>query len=105
MSIAAASDFEIAPAPARPLLTPLMLAIACVGLADWLFYGWQIGISLALFLGVLGVVAMNSWQAFGAKLLAKSDRPGTATVLDDCVGGLCIAPVDAEATAENGSRH
>jgi hypothetical protein len=57
MSIAAASDLEIAPAPTRPLLTPLMLAIACVALADWLFYGWEIGISLALFLGVLGVVA------------------------------------------------
>ena len=49
MSIAAASDFEIAPAPTRPLLTPLMLAIACVALADWLFYGWEIGISLAQF--------------------------------------------------------
>jgi hypothetical protein len=58
MSIAAASDFEIAPAPARPLVTPLILAAACVALADWLFYGWQIGVSLALFLGVLGVVAV-----------------------------------------------
>lgn len=57
---------------------------------------------VAIVLGVLGVVAMNSWQAFGAKLWSKSDRPGTATVLDDCVGGLCIAPVDAEATAANG---
>jgi hypothetical protein len=60
MSIAAAFDFEIAPAPARPLLTPLMFAVACVALADWLFYGWEIGISLALFLGVLGVAAVAS---------------------------------------------
>jgi hypothetical protein len=72
MSIAAASDQEIAAAPARPLLTPLVLAVACVALADWLFlghpidvwdwpvnlYGWQIGISLPLFFGVLGVVAV-----------------------------------------------
>lgn len=65
MSIAAASDFERAPAPARPLVTPLITAAACVALADWLFYGWQIGISLALFLGVLGVTAVagNSVRA------------------------------------------
>jgi hypothetical protein len=35
-----------------------LLAAACAALADWLFYGWEIGISLALFLGVLGVVAV-----------------------------------------------
>jgi hypothetical protein len=58
MSIATASDFEIA--PARPLLIPLASAAACVALADWLFYGWQIGIALALFFGVLGVVAVAS---------------------------------------------
>ncbi len=58
MSIATASDFEIA--PTRPLLRPLISATACVALADWLFYGWQIGISLALFFGVLGVVAVAS---------------------------------------------
>jgi hypothetical protein len=56
MSIATTSDFEIA--PARPLVTPLVLAAGCVTLADWLFYGWQIGISLPLFLGVLGGVAI-----------------------------------------------
>jgi hypothetical protein len=59
MSIAAASDLEMAPAPARPLLKPL-IAAASVALADWLFYGWEIGISLALFLGVLGGVAVAS---------------------------------------------
>src|SRR5215218_8589694 len=56
MSIATASDLEIA--PARPLLTPIVSAAGCVALADWLFYGWQIGISLALFLAVLGLVAL-----------------------------------------------
>ena len=56
MSIATASDLEIA--PARPLLMPLAAAAGCVVLADWLFYGWDVGISLALFLGVLGIVAV-----------------------------------------------
>jgi hypothetical protein len=56
MSIATASDFEFA--PPRPLVTPLLLAAACVALADWLFYGWDVGISLPLFLGILGVVAV-----------------------------------------------
>jgi hypothetical protein len=61
MSIATASEFEIA--PTRPLLRPLISATACVALADWLFYGWQIGISLALFFGVLGAVAVASNRA------------------------------------------
>jgi hypothetical protein len=58
MSIAPAPDLEIP--PPRPLLMPLASAAACVALADWLFYGWQTGISLALFLGVLGIVAVAS---------------------------------------------
>ena len=33
-------------------------AIACVALADWLFYGWETGISLALFLAALGGAAI-----------------------------------------------
>ena len=41
MSIATASDLEMA--PARPPLMPLLSATACVALADWLFYDWQIG--------------------------------------------------------------
>ncbi len=57
MSTATAFDFDTTPAAARPLRTPLLLATACVALADWLFYGWDVGISLALFLGVLGIVA------------------------------------------------
>jgi hypothetical protein len=62
-------------------------------------------IEIAIVLGVLGVVAMNSWQAFGEKLWAKtSARTDTATVLDDCVGGLCMNGANAEATAANGAR-
>lgn len=61
MSIATASDLEIA--PALPWLIPLVSAAACVALADWLFYGWDVGISLALFLGVLGVVAIAGNRA------------------------------------------
>jgi hypothetical protein len=56
MSIATASDLEIA--PARAWLIPLVSATACVALADWLFYGWDVGISLALFLGVLGIAGL-----------------------------------------------
>ena len=65
MSIATASDPEMA--PARPLLMPLLSATACVALADWLFYDWQIGISLALFLGVLGAVAVAGNRVYAAR--------------------------------------
>ena len=58
MSITAASKLETA--PARPLVTPLAFATSCVALADWLFYGWDVGISLALFLGALGAAAIFS---------------------------------------------
>jgi positive regulator of sigma E activity len=71
MSIATASDFEIA--PARPLLMPLVSAAACVALADWLFYGRPIGISLALFFGVLGVVAVASNRGRATR----NNRPDT----------------------------
>ena len=56
MSIATTSDFETI--PARPLAKPLVLAVGCVALADWLFYGSDVGISLALFLGALGIAAI-----------------------------------------------
>src|SRR6195256_5995380 len=65
MSIATASDPEMA--PARPLLMPLLSATACVALADWLFYDWQIGISLALFLGVLGAVAVAGNRVYATR--------------------------------------
>jgi hypothetical protein len=70
MSIATTSDFETA--PARPLVMPLILAAGCVALADWLFYGWDIGISLALFLGVLGIAALfsNGMYASGTTRIA-----------------------------------
>ena len=58
MSIATASDLEIAPAPVRPLAAPLVLAAGCAALGDWLFYGWEVGISLALFLALLGLAAV-----------------------------------------------
>lgn len=65
MSIATASDF--APAPARPIITPLLLAAGCVALADWLFYGWQIGISLALFLTALGIAGVAGNRVHAAR--------------------------------------
>lgn len=58
MSMATTSHLEIA--PPRPLSVRLALAAACAALADWLFYGWPTGISLALFFGVLGVIAIAS---------------------------------------------
>ncbi len=60
MSIATVSDVEIAPARARAPVKPLLLAAGCVALADWLFYGWQIGISLALFLAAPGIAGVAS---------------------------------------------
>src|ERR1700688_1712923 len=59
MSSATTSDLELAPTPSRPpLVSPLLLAAACVALADWLFYDRDVGISLALFLGVLGIAGI-----------------------------------------------
>ena len=69
MSIATASDVEIAPASAPPLVTPLVLAAACVALADWLFYGWRIGISLALFMAVLGIAGVAGNRAHAARTI------------------------------------
>ncbi|HEY0909862.1 MAG TPA: DUF4173 domain-containing protein, partial [Bradyrhizobium sp.] len=56
MSIEATTEFEMA--PSNPLMLPLAAAAACAALADWLFFDWQVGISLALFYGVIGVVAV-----------------------------------------------
>jgi Ca2+/Na+ antiporter len=99
MSIATASDPEIA--PARPLLMPAISAVACVALADWLFYGWPIGISLVLFLGVVGIVAVASHRVsvprniqivmaamFVAGLLALIEEVNNLSVI---VGLLAIA--------------
>ena len=99
MSIAAASDLEMA--PARPLLMPLVSAAGCVALADWLFFGWETGISVALFLGVLGcaAVACNGVRAarkiqiimaaiFIAGLLAVAED---ADILSETLGELGTA--------------
>jgi hypothetical protein len=56
MSIAATSELDST--PSNPLMLPLAAAAACAALADWLFFGWPIGVSLALFYGVIGVVAV-----------------------------------------------
>jgi signal transduction histidine kinase len=58
MSMAATTNLEIA--PPRPLSMRLAVSAGCVALADWLFYGWPIGLSLALFFAVLGVTAVAS---------------------------------------------
>ena len=56
MSIAAIT--QSVRAPFNPLTLRLAAAIGCAALADWLFFGWEMGVSLALFLGVLGVAAV-----------------------------------------------
>jgi hypothetical protein len=113
MSIAAASDLEIAPAPTRPLLMPLMLAIACVALADWLLYGWEIGISLALFLGVLGVVAVASNRVRATRhtliVMTVVFVPGLLALVEDVnllsvlVGTLATALFVMVVTAQQGA--
>jgi hypothetical protein len=59
MPIAATIDLEIA--PARPLSMPLVPATACAALADRLFDGWEIGVSLALLLGVASL-GIRTWR-------------------------------------------
>jgi hypothetical protein len=56
MSIAAIA--QSVRAPFNPLIIRLAAAVGCAALADWLFFGWEMGVSLALFLGVLGLVAV-----------------------------------------------
>jgi hypothetical protein len=112
MSIATTSDFEIA--PAHPLVTPLVLAAVCVALADWLFFDREIGLSLALFLGVLGVaaVARNRVYAtrkiqitmtvvFVASLVALVEDVG---MLSAIVGALATASFIMVITAEGPAR-
>jgi hypothetical protein len=65
MSIATTADLEVA--PARLLLIPLISVVGCVALADFLFYGWTIGISLPLFFLVLGVVAVARNRAYAPR--------------------------------------
>jgi hypothetical protein len=99
MSIATATNLDFK--PARPLWMPFLSAVACVALADWLFYGWDVGISLALFLGVLGVVAVAGHRpgvtppvqllmgaAFVIGLLALVENVSALSVF---IGGLATA--------------
>jgi hypothetical protein len=99
MSIATTSDLEIA--PARPLLMPLVSATACVALADWLFYGWQVGISLALFFAIFGgvAVAANGVRTthFVQMLMAAAFVAGLLALIED-VNALSVT-VGATATA------
>jgi hypothetical protein len=111
MSIVIASNLEIA--PERTWLIPLVSAAACVALADWLFYGWQIGISLPLFFGVLGVVAVAGNRAcaprhiqifmaavFSAGLLALVEEVNELSVT---VGALATASFVIVITARQAS--
>jgi Domain of unknown function (DUF4173) len=99
MSIAVTADLERA--PINPLLTRLAVAAACTALADWLFFGWDAGISLALFLAVVGIAAVacngvNATRpvqiimsiAFAAGLAALIEQVDTLSVL---VGGIATA--------------
>jgi Domain of unknown function (DUF4173) len=99
MSIATTSDLEIA--PARPLLMPLVSATACVALADWLFYGWQVGISLALFFAIFGgvAVAANGVRTthFVQMLMAAAFVAGLLALIED-VNALSVT-VGVTATA------
>ena len=65
MSIATPALLEIA--PSRLLRMPLISAAGCVALADWLFYGREIGISLPLFFGMLGLVAVARNRAYAPR--------------------------------------
>jgi Domain of unknown function (DUF4173) len=92
MSIEAVSELDST--PSHPLMLPLAAAIACAALADWLFLGWPVGISLALFFAVIGgvAVAINGVRAqrhlqiimtsvFVAGLLALVEEVSTLSVI------------------------
>src|SRR3982751_287571 len=99
MSIATASDVAIT--LARPLRMPLLSAIACVALADWLFYGWQIGVSLALFFAVVGMVAVAGNRVVAARrrriVMAAIFIAGLLALIEDV--NMLSAIVSALATA------
>jgi hypothetical protein len=58
MIMSIATSFDLKTTSAHWWARPLVLATGCTALADWLFYGWDVGVSLALFLGVVGIVAI-----------------------------------------------
>jgi Domain of unknown function (DUF4173) len=99
MSIAVTADLERA--PINPLLRRLAVAAACTALADWLFFDWDAGLSLALFLGVVGIAALACngvhatrrvqiimTVAFTAGLAALIEQVDT---LSELVGGTATA--------------
>jgi hypothetical protein len=115
MSIEATS--ELASAPAHPRLLPLAAAAACAALADWLFFGWQIGISLALFFAVIGIVAaaVNDIHAqrhvqivmtsvFVAGLLALVEEVGTLSVILSALSTASFVIVMTAAEASSWQR-
>jgi hypothetical protein len=77
MTIAATPDLEHT--SPNPLIMRLAVAAVCAALADWLLIGlpidiwdwqigdWQIGLSLPLFLGLIGIVAVTSNGVFAAR--------------------------------------
>jgi hypothetical protein len=74
MSIATtAPPLEIA--PSRLLLKPLISAAGCVALADFLFYGWKVGISLALFFLALGLVAVARNRTYARRRIQIATSP------------------------------
>jgi hypothetical protein len=77
MTMSIATSFDFKTASAHWLARPFILATGCAALADWLFYGWDVGVSLALFLGVVGIVAI-----FGNRIrLQDTTRIALAVVL------------------------
>ncbi|MDF2119358.1 DUF4173 domain-containing protein [Roseiarcaceae bacterium H3SJ34-1] len=65
MSIPITADLDT-PA-AQPQFTRLVCVAGCVALSDWLFHGWRIGVSLAIFLAALGIVAIASSRIYAAR--------------------------------------
>ena len=57
------SGFNVPTEPAMPLKS----AAGCVALADWLFYGWKIGISLPLFFLALGLIAVARNRIYASR--------------------------------------
>jgi hypothetical protein len=65
MSISTSADLDT-PA-AQPQFTRLVCVAVCVALSDWLFHGWRVGVSLAIFLGVLGIIAVASSRIYAPR--------------------------------------
>src|SRR6201985_3850576 len=85
MSMAVTADLERA--PINPLLTRLAAAAACTALADWLFFGWDVGFSLALFLGVVGIAAVACNGVHATRpvqiIMIIAFRAGLAALIED----------------------